>query len=221
MIDTAWDYGGAHRKYDMNGPIALPNGSMVQVCDWQVEMPEFMRRADTLFIDPPWNMGNVRSFYTKADLPRADGDFTSFSHRLLGRIDEIGPKTIFVEMGKEFLGLWLTELGRRFKYITFYNSTYYKKRANKCYVIHATGVHSGRRHAELEDLDEAEIIAWVCKNHPYNVIGDLCMGRGLVGLGAYRAGKPFVGTELNPKRLACLVDAIQQAEGGGDVGRRE
>jgi len=41
-------------------------------------------------------------------------------------------------------------------------------------------------------------------------MGDLCMGQGLVGLAAHAAGKPFVGTELNPRRLAVLLQKLAQ-----------
>ena len=34
------------------------------------------------------------------------------------------------------------------------------------------------------------------------------MGRGLVGVNAYKNGKRFVGTELNHKRLAVLLERI-------------
>lgn len=206
-----WEYGGAYLKHDMQGEIALPNDSMVTVCDWTQRLPEFMKRADTLFIDPPWNSGNVRSFYTKAELHSPKVDFLRYSARLWERIDQIAPRFLFLEMGKEFLPEFLTEAKGRFKYVTFYNSTYYGDRKNKCYVIHATDDFKRRRYAELEDLDEAEIIAWLCRNHDYRCIGDLCMGRGLVGRHAFLAGKSFVGTELNPKRLAVLVDFIAAA----------
>lgn len=204
-----WDYGGVHLKYNMEGEICLPNESKVQVCDWLVSMPEFMKNADTLFIDPPWNAGNIRTFYTKADLPSEKFDFIEFSEGLFKRIDSISPSTLFIEMGKEYLHWYLVECKKRYKYVTFYNSTYYEKKDNKCYVIHATNDSKKRRYKELEDLDEAKIIEWLCKNHSYKCIGDLCMGRGLVGKHAYLNKKQFVGTELNPKRLAILVDFIK------------
>ena len=94
----------------------------------------------------------------------------------------------------------------------FYNSTYYHKKGCKTYVIHVTNDFKTRRYKALEDMDEEDIIAWVCANHEYRCIGNLCMGRGLVGRHAYAAGKRFVGTELNLKRLAVLVDHVQQAE---------
>jgi hypothetical protein len=135
-----------------------------------------------------------------------------FSAQLIERVSTIAPSTIFVEMGKEYLGWWLNALQAKYRYVTFYNSTYYRKRENKCYVIHATDDHKTRRYKALEDLDEADIIAWIAANHQYDVIGDLCMGTGLAGRRAYDNGRSFVGTELNYKRLALLVDYIAQEE---------
>lgn len=211
-----WDYGGLHRKHDMTGVIELPHGSRVQVCDWTVEMPAFMREADTLFVDPPWNIGNVNTFYTKADRAHVGFDFLAFSQLLWQRIGEIAPRFLFLEMGKEYLGWHLEEARRHYRYVTFYNSTYYRKRENKCYVIHATNDSKRRRYKELEDADEASIIEWLCTNHEYDCIGDLCMGRGLVGRHAFLSGRRFVGTELNLKRLAVLVDFIREKEGRND-----
>lgn len=206
-----WDYGGAWRRVDMSGTIHLPHGSMVEVCDWTERLPEFMREADTLCVDPPWNAGNVRSFYTKAGIETEPLDFERFSRTLWDRIMEIEPETLFLEMGKQFLGLHLELSRAAFRSVTFYNSTYFRRRENKCYIIHATN-GKPRRHKELEDLDEAAAIAWICANHGYACIGDLCMGRGLVGRHAYLAGRRFVGTELNPKRLAVLVEFINNNE---------
>lgn len=207
-----WEYGGTYRNYDMSGIIELPNQSLVQVCDWTVSLPNFMLSADTVFVDPPWNMGNVNTFYTKAGLPHAEGNFMGFSRHFWMRLDEIEPRHLFIEMGKEYLGWYLEQARSRYKYVTFYNSTYYRKTENKCYVIHATNDPKRRRYADLEDLDESDIIAWICKNHDYQYIGDLCMGTGLVGKGAYLNARRFVGTELNPKRLALLVDFIAKQE---------
>lgn len=207
-----WDYGGAWRQHDMEGEIALPNDSRVQVRDWTVTMPDFMKEADVLFVDPPWNTGNIRSFYTKAGLEQPPFDFLAFSEALWGRITEIRPRTLFLEMGKEHLWRHLERAQAAYRYVTFYNSTYYHKRENKTYVIHATDDFRTRRHAVLEDMDEEDIIAWICANADYRCIGDLCMGRGLVGRHAYTNGRRFVGTELNPKRLAVLVDFIRTAE---------
>ena len=38
------------------------------------------------------------------------------------------------------------------------------------------------------------------------------MGRGLVGYNSFINNKPFVGTELNKKRLAVLIDRIKKVK---------
>lgn len=207
-----WEYGSVYKNYNMEGVINLPMNSKVMVCDWINTMPDFMKEADTIFIDPPWNIGNVNTFYTKADLEYPEINFEAFSVHLFKRLDEIAPKTLFIEMGKEYLSWYIEECKKRYKYCTFYNSTYYNKKDNKCYIIHATSNASHRRYKQLEDIDEKEIIRWICKHHQYNCIGDLCMGTGLVGQFAYLNDKQFVGTELNPKRLALLIDFIHKQE---------
>lgn len=205
-----WDYGNKDKNHDMSGEISLPNDSIVQVCDWTNGIPAFMKQADTLFIDPPWNIGNVKTFYTKAKKPHLEMDFLLFTEHLFNRISEIDPKFLFIEIGKEFLGQYLEKCKTKYKYVTFYNSTYYKKQNNKCYVIHATNEWKRKRYKALEDMDEENIIAWLCENHQADCIGDLCMGRGLVGKYAYYNSRKFVGTELNIKRLAVLVDYIRE-----------
>lgn len=208
-----WDYGGAIERVDVRGEIALPNDSRVQVCDWtKEELPAFMKQADTLFVDPPWNQGNRNAFQTKADLPPASEDWASFVGILFGRIMQIKPKYLFLEVGKEHLPCFWMMAEKQFRYVTFYNSIYYKKQANKCYVIHATDDAKRRRYKELEDMPQSLIVRWLCEHHEFQCIGDLCMGRGLVGREAYRVNKRFVGTELNPKRLAVLVEWIQKQE---------
>lgn len=207
-----WDYGGAHRRHDMTGEIAFPYGSRVQAVDWTGELPAFMREIETLIVDPPWNLGNVKSFYTKADAPYVGLDWSEFMACFWSRVDAIAPRHIFLEMGKEALGRCLIACEERWRYVTFYNCTYYRKRDNKCYFIHATDEHKRRRYPSLEDQDEADVIAWLCEHHASPCVGDLCMGLGLVGKHAYLNRRRFLGTELNPKRLAVLVDFIRTQE---------
>jgi hypothetical protein len=207
---TEWNYGGAYKHYDLTGIIELPHDSRVMVCDWTRDIPVFMLEADTLFIDPPWNLGNAKTFYTKAGQAYCGMSFVDFSQVLFQRIDYIGPQCLFLEIGKEYLSWYLEACKIRYRYVTFYNAIYYKRRQNKCYIIHATNIYGQRYHKELEDRDEAEIIAWICQHHNYQCIGDLCMGTGLVGKNAFLVGRRFVGTELNPKRLAVLVDFIRR-----------
>lgn len=59
-------------------------------------------------------------------------------------------------------------------------------------------------------MDEADCIKLVAQQEQYTCLGDLCMGQGLVGLAAHAAGRPFVGTELNPRRLAVLLQKLSR-----------
>ena len=63
-----WEYGGYYKKYNMANIIKMPNNSKVKICDLTNKLPSFMKKADILFIDPPCNNGNLKSYYTKSDM---------------------------------------------------------------------------------------------------------------------------------------------------------
>lgn len=204
---SEWNYGNSYLRHPIedNQIAVLDGGSKLKVHNIFDPLPEFMKEADLIFVDPPWNLGNLNTFYTKADRNDYQDDFGTFYHRFFECVKDIGPKVCYVEVGKEFLAAFIIELKKMYRQVTFYNSTYYHKRENLCYVIRASNT---RKKLPLDGMDEEEIIEWVCANEDYNCIGDLCMGLGLVGLYAHRAGKRFVGTELNHKRLSVLLEKL-------------
>lgn len=211
-----WNYGGACDRHPIReGQTAVfDNGSMVKVHNIFDPLPNIMINADLLFIDPPWNLGNLNSFYTKADRADHQKCFENFYNRLFACIREIQPKICYVEVGKEYLAEFIIKLKEQYNHVTFYNSTYYKKKDNFCYVIRACNKN---KKLPLNNLDEEDIIKWVCENEDFNFIGDLCMGRGLVGRYAYENKKKFVGTELNHKRLSVLLEKIVDLGGKYEI----
>jgi len=211
-----WEYGGIYKNYDMIGEIYIGTG-IVKVHDIFDPLPDFMLQADCLFIDPPWNLGNLNSFYTKADRIDYQKSFEAFYIRLFQCIGEIRPRNLYVEIGKQYLADFIIETRKIFKNVTFYNSNYYHKKDNKCYIVYGTNKRIQK--SNLDYMDEEDIIKWICINEDYECIGDLCMGRGLVGIHAYKVGKPFVGTELNPKRLAVLIERISELGGNYENSR--
>lgn len=201
-----WEYGKAYEEYPVDETgYEFADESFIQVHNIFEPIPEFMKRADLLFIDPPWNLGNINAFYTKAEIGERLTDFDEFYKRLFKCIKEIKPSVCYVEIGKEYLADFIIEMRKQYKYVTFYNSTYYHRKDSLCYVVRGSRKF---KKPKLDGIDEEDIIKWVCANEDYECIGDLCMGRGLVGINAHINGKTFVGTELNHKRLSVLIKRI-------------
>ncbi|ELY1992972.1 hypothetical protein SL054_002334 [Flavobacterium psychrophilum] len=205
---SKFEYRGFYEKHNMEGEILLGNG-VVKVHDIFDELPEFMKQADCLFIDPPCNEGNLKSFYTKADLEKRNS-ILKFNNRLFELIDEINPKHLFIEVFKSNFDEIFSKLNERYgTNMTVFESYYYGKATNKCWVFYAS---LGDINFEIPLLDEEKAIEHICKNLDFECIGDLCMGKGLVGFYANKHNKKFVGTELNKKRLACLIEHINQGK---------
>lgn len=204
-----WDYGGHHRDHDMRGEIVAGTG-IVKVHDLFEPLPAFMRSADCVFVDPPWNAGLFKGFYTKAGLSRAVS-FDDFVRRMFECIDEIAPKALFIEIGRQHVDDFERRMRTRYKDVFVYQGTYYHKAANAAFLVQGVmdPAVRGLRDAP-PGLDEEDAIAFICQRVPFHCIGDLCMGRGFVGWYANKAGRRFVGTELNEKRLAVLVARIAQ-----------
>lgn len=206
---TKWEYGELYKKYDMEGLINAGTG-IVKVHNIFDPLPEIMYQADCIFCDPPCSKANINTFYTKADRTDYQQSYEPFAKRFFECVDEIAPKTIFIEVFASNRKYFLEQCKARFEYVTEYNTTYYHKKECKCWIIQAS--HTPNAAYPFEGMDEQDVIEYICGNHPYNCIGDLCMGRGLVGFYANKYGKRFVGTELNKKRLAVLLDRIEKGK---------
>jgi len=201
-----YNYSDAYLRYPLgNEPYEFEDGSIIQVHDIFNPLPEFMKAADLVFVDPPWNLGNINTFYMKADKTERVDSFERFYKRLFECIGEICPQACYVEVGKEYLADFIIETRKQYKYVTFYNSTYYHGKNKLCYVVRGSRKF---KKPQLDYMDEEDIIEWICANEEYGVIGDLCMGQGLVGLNACKNKRKFVGTELNHKRLSVLLENI-------------
>lgn len=199
-----FNYGDFYKKYDMNGEIKIGTG-IVKVHDIFNPLPEFMEQADVIFCDPPCSKINIKTFYTKADM-LFNNDYLNFVKVLFENIKIINPKILFLEVFKSNKNLFIDECKKLYKNIEVKDSFYYHNKKNKCWIL----ICSNDEIPNLSDnIDEQDYIEWICKNINYNCIGDLCMGRGLVGFYSNKYGKKFVGTELNKKRLAVLLERIK------------
>ena len=206
-MPSKWLYGDAWEYF----PIAfgqiwgLANGSRVAVHNIFDPLPDFMAQADLIFVDPPWNLGNLNTFYTKAGRKDYLASFVPFADALFRRIAKISPQTCYIEIGNQNVDNFIDRMGLLYPVLQRWPVTYYRK--------HPTWIIRGSLSPtplDLTGIDEACCIQIIAQSEIYETIGDLCMGRGLVGLAAYAAGKPFVGTELNPRRLAVLLQKLAQ-----------
>lgn len=186
----------------------FPNlAGLLDVCDVSEALPAFMLKADLLFIDPPWNIGNLHGYYTKAELTWKFDTHDEFMCVLARRVDEIRPKTFYLEMGRQHVdrSIDIIQETCRFKHVQKWLVTYYRKKP--CWIV-----RFGKEKTSLDfaGMDEADCIEKIALLEDYSVIGDLCIGKGLAAKAAVKAGKPFVGTELNPKRLAVLLGWLER-----------
>ena len=200
-----WLYGDAWEKFPIEpGEVwGLANGSRVAVHNLFDPLPGFMR-ADLVFVDPPWNLSNINGFYTKAERVDHLTSFNDFADVLFERIGEMAPRTVYIEIGKQNANDFYERLSALYPHRQRWPVTYYRK--HPTWIIR--GSRSGALGYDFTGMDEAKCIEVIAQMETYSMIGDVCMGRGLVGLAAYKAGKPFVGTELNKRRLACLLDRL-------------
>jgi hypothetical protein len=212
-IKAAWRYDGSVDRFPLKpGQLWACGLGRVMVNDLYDGLPDFMTEADCVFVDPPYNAALENGFRSKANLARNPHGFDKFLHALFARIDRIAPATCYVEIGKQHVQEVTGELRARFAFVDTYPATYYKR--NPCFVVRGGAEPSP---ADYSGLDEQDIIVQICQRERYATIADLCMGRGAVGIAAYQAGRPFCGVELNPARLAVLVNRIHQLGGAWSV----
>ena len=204
-----WTYGGSIERFPVEpGQMWTCEQGKVMVRDLYTGVAEHLREADCVFVDPPWNVGNENSFRTKAGQAHNKGGYPRFIAALWRAIDAIAPHTLYVEIGKEKAGSIYDEMSQRFPQVRAYPTVYYKKLP--CYVIRGSNRLSA---VDYTGMDELAVIDRICRDGEFEVIADPCMGRGAVGRYAFQHGRAFRGTELNPARLAVMIEHIHN-EGG-------
>lgn len=174
-------------------------------------IPKFMLAADLVYCDPPWNAGNLNAFYTKAEIAVVKG-FPAFVCALFEGLRTIGAPVCYLEIGKQNLALFeqmMGDLCALYRHVQVWPITYYRK--HRAYLLR--GAHDSTTDTDFTSLDDMHTPRVAMEAEKFECVADLCMGRGLTGLTAYRLGKRFVGTELNKRRLAVLLEAITH-EGG-------
>jgi hypothetical protein len=213
-MKNKWLYGNSWEKYpiDTHYYIEQSTNSIISVCDITKSLPNYMLETDLIYCDPPWLSSNLNSFYTKAGLEN-NQVFESFVDFLFMRLNQIAPNTCFLEVGRQSLDLFKNKLLLLFKYVEVFQITYYKKYT--CFLLR--GSNNSYSHFDYTGYDDSKTPLLVMQNEQFTTVGDLCTGRGLTGITAYKLNKRFVGTELNKRRLAVMIDIINNKYQGNYV----
>lgn len=202
-----WTYDGLYKKYPMDKELHIGHG-IVKVHDIFKPLPEYMKGADFILTDPPYNKSALSSFYTKAGIDKKPESFDGFILRFFEVVDEIAPKYICIEAGIPQTNMFIELLEKRYKNIFVAESYYYGNKKNKCNMIFATNFEIPDCVKKMPFFDEEKAIEYLCNSIDYSCVCDPFMGLGLVAFYANRAGKKFVGTELNKYRLAVCVERV-------------
>lgn len=212
-----WTYGEAGDRYPAKrgdvfriGPHALICGDL-ELGDGLLVLERFSR-PDFVYVDPPWNKGNLRAFRTKAALGLGLS-WADFLRKLLETVRQV-KRYAFIEMGRQeidFLQSLVTESGGHVLHI--WPITYYRK--NPTCLLAATWDEelAGQSAIALPDLtgmddDKTPVAALRDVGFTTAVVLDPCLGLGLTGLAAEDLDMRLIGMELHPRRLARAVDAL-------------
>lgn len=208
-----WLYGDSWEKFPINdGEVWQAGKNVLSVRDLtNLDNLDFFGQFqfDMSYIDPPWNTGNINSFYKKAGFPEKK-EFEIFIEKLLNLVKQYSPKLNYLEMGSQnldFVKHLIISLNGIVANV--WKITYYQK--HPCFLIRYTFGIPSIIDFDFTGIDDDYTPRFAMQfEKDVNTILDLCTGRGLTGRTAHSMGKTFFGTELNKRRLACLLDFYSQ-----------
>lgn len=214
--DGTWRYGDAHDTYPVASGEVWQVGDHWFVCgdleeDRHLEAVFSHAPQPTLmYVDPPWNSGNARSFRTKAGVDGQQGRTVDMRNllrhvlapaktlRLLafvetGRRDEGGLRNVINDMG----GV----PGERWD-ITYYRS--------KPAVLMAADFRPNPTpdYPDFSGVDDEHTPTVALNAYPTGCVIDTCGGRGLTARTAHHNGWASISHELSPYRMAEAIQSV-------------
>ena len=209
-MTKVWKYGNSWENYPCrSGEVWIEQETNSKLAVWDLfdGLPAFMLEADLIYTDPPWNTGNMRSFYTKAGLS-TDDTFREFLEVLFDAVEEINAPVCYLEIGKQNIDVFANCLGLIYPVVERWEVTYYRK--NPSWLVRGGESPATFDFTGHDDMDTPRL---AMENEWFSCVADLCMGRGLTAVTAFEMGQQFVGTELHPRRLACTIDKVAKKGG--------
>lgn len=203
-----WTYGNHWERFPIRPGEIWQAGQHRVICAdiTKLDPVALLGAPDLIYVDPPWNQGNVASFYTKAG-QKGQGSFTELREALMRTFQ--AARVVWAEMGKQHIDEFAAQVERSGGKITHrFSCTYYRR--HLVYLIRADfsggpALRAGAV-AALEGADDEKTPGLVLQAEAWaRRILDPCTGRGLTGRTTHQQGRRFCGSELNPRRLANLL----------------
>ena len=209
----SWQYGTEWENYP------IESGQVWETGEHRVRAGDLMddaalawvlaQNADFMYVDPPWNQGNISSFFTKAGRQGLAPDFWQF----LGRVVEVASRVkcdSWIEMGNQNIDrLKSLVQSRGGSVIADWKVVYYRTQPSR--LIQVSWGNPAVEGLDLHGIDDEETPFKVCEALPAaSKVLDVCAGKGLTAEGALKYGHTFVGLELNPRRLAHAIGKTER-----------
>lgn len=193
-------YGNYWAKYPIEKGETWTCGiSKIQVADITAGLPDFMLKANMVYSDTPWTLGNVNMFNKKAGRKYMN-NFEEFYTPLFQHIAKINPRVCYLEIGKQEKEKFIGLLKKNYPIVQEWEITYYGK--HLCYLLRGGHLATDFNFTGMDDNDTP--LAAIKTEQPATV-ADFCTGRGITGIAAITQGCNFVGTEINKEKLAVFI----------------
>jgi hypothetical protein len=158
-----------------------------------------------VYVDPPWNRGNLATWYHKASLQDTP-EFLDLTRRLIRLCGKYSPRAAYLEMGRQFIDTLEHQARFEGAYVTnSWEVVYYRKRPSN--LIRISFNSPDPLPFDLTGWDDMLTVQKAIElDCPGGAVVDFCSGKGRTAKCAFWQGLQFVGTELNPKRADLLLN---------------
>ena len=203
-----WEYGGSWERHPViEGQVASREGCAL-LCG-SIMDPEYdgaglfqFGAPDMVYADPPWSSGVIKAYYTKAKLDNPPA-YEELIQRMLDLCRQHAPEAnVFVEGSEETPALEAVLDGNGLVWHSV-PTTYYRKSPARIWAFNMAGGPPPPLDA-VAGMDDEDIPGLLMDQLRPRAVYDPFTGRGLTARSAVSRGIPFMGSELNPKRLAVL-----------------
>lgn len=203
-------YGNSWEKYPITeGEQWKFDKSIISVNDITKGLPEYMLQADMIYCDPPWELKNVNMFNSKSGRAYMD-HFNEFYEPLFFHIERINPKVCYLQVGKPSLEIFKDKLEQQFETVQIWDILYYRK--HHCYLLR--GGNDAGCDFDFTNIDDTVTPIKAVEYEKPQYVADFCAGRGLTAEACFINGSHFLGTELNRRKLAVLIERSRKYGNG-------